>query len=311
MADLVRNDQALPDDKIKVKEWMASWMAERTDVRPSTRATWERVTAHITARLGRVRVVALRPVTVDAALADMPPGTARNARAVLAAALRDAMREGIVDRNVATLAKPLPAARHTQHVPTPEDVRALIAVKPAHRLGAMFTVALTTGLRLSELSGLRWADITGDSISVVRGLVWVNGTPAYQDPKTPSARRTVLLPAVAVSALAAHKVRQNVERVGNRRWQDNGLVFTNRDGEPVHPNSVRWVLDELCKAAGIVRFPMHSCRRFYATVVTSSSDLKTAAVSLGHRSESMTDVYARGTDEQRERARDILEEAIG
>jgi integrase len=59
------------------------------------------------------------------------------------------------------------------------------------------------------------------------------------EPKTEQSRRTLSLPPVLVSALKAHKRRQNEERqAAGPKWKDHGLVFPSTVGTPQEPGNL-------------------------------------------------------------------------
>lgn len=73
----------------------------------------------------------------------------------------------------------------------PEHVRTFLRRCGEHRLGALFEVAVLTGLR-REITGLRWSDINliGRKIVVRRSKVAVNGNGHEQSTKTRVGLRT-------------------------------------------------------------------------------------------------------------------------
>ena len=84
-----------------------------------------------------------------------------------------------------------------------------------------------TGLRRSELLGLKWTDVDLDAGTLsVQRLLDKDGT--FNPPKRNKSRRTVKLTAQAAEALKGHRTRQNEEglRIGSL-WEDQGLVFPN------------------------------------------------------------------------------------
>ena len=118
----------------------------------------------------------------------------------------------------------------------------------------------------------------------------------------------------AVEALRVHRLRQAEERLAaGSSWKNvSDLVFTNAEGEPLHPNTVRWVLAQGIAAAGVLPYPFQSFRRFAATVVAATGDMKAAQALLGHTSANLTaDVYASITDASMQRAADAMEAAMG
>jgi integrase len=59
------------------------------------------------------------------------------------------------------------------------------------------------------------------------------------EPKTEKSRRVIMLPKVAVSALAAHRIRQEEERrLRGSRWQESGMVFTTKRGTMLDPRNM-------------------------------------------------------------------------
>ena len=89
-----------------------------------------------------------------------------------------------------------------------------------HRLEALFTSGLAVGIRSGECSALRWPDVDMDAgkVTIRHTLQRVKrrgekkGHLELLPPKSKKSRRTVDLPAICVTALRAHKLRQEQER---------------------------------------------------------------------------------------------------
>lgn len=110
----------------------------------------------------------------------------------------------------------------------------------------LYQIALSTGLRIGELSGLTWDDIDFENktLSVTKTLLYQKDYKTgnygfrFQTPKSGSSRRIVPLIPDAVQVLKKHQKAQNVYRMANRKiWEPvadmNKLVFTTRHGTPV------------------------------------------------------------------------------
>src|ERR671939_1690082 len=103
-----------------------------------------------------------------------------------------------------------------------------------------YVLALTTGLRIGELLGLKWSDIDLDArpLGVSRQLQRREGGLIFTEPKAAS-RRTVDLPASTVEALKRHRKRQVEETLkAGGAYQDNDLVFAGLLGGPIGPEKV-------------------------------------------------------------------------
>lgn len=88
----------------------------------------------------------------------------------LSAALDDAVKQGLVTRNVARLVKRPDIADTEMQIWTREQSREFREHIREHRLYALFLLSLC-GLRRSEVMGLRWPRIEGNTLHVRRGRV--------------------------------------------------------------------------------------------------------------------------------------------
>jgi integrase len=108
--------------------------------------------------------------------------------------------------------------------------------------GALWRVALATGMRRSDLLGLQWRDVDlqRGTLSVQHarkrdeGNRWETGAP-----ETRKGRRQIVLPPSAVDALRAHRTGRLEQRLAlGAAYQDQGYVFAGDVGQPLHPNTL-------------------------------------------------------------------------
>lgn len=327
--------EGLPS-RITVSEYLSRWLdGERARVRASTwRGREGHVRGYIVPAVGGIKLSRLAPADVERMTTAMverglSPRTAASCRVTLRRALGDALRDGLVGRNVAALARP-------PRVPTrsieagrdylvPADVRRLIDATVGHTFGPLVALAATTGLRQGEALGLSWPDIdmAARTLTVRRALAraWVTRDGeraqgyALAEPKTPRSRRTLNLPAAAVAALERRRMAQEAERAAaGTMWQDvDGLVFTDVLGRPLHPSTVGHAFPVMLKAAGLPSIPFHGLRHSAATALLSAGvPLRTVADVLGHSTITITaDTYAAVVPELRRDAADAMDRALG
>lgn len=84
--------------------------------------------------------------------------TVAHVHAVLHRALADAVRDGLVDRNVASLVSPLQAERPEMTTWTVTELKQFHRSGEGYRLFAAFVVSATTGMRRGEMLGLQRVD---------------------------------------------------------------------------------------------------------------------------------------------------------
>ena len=153
---------------------------------------------------------------------------------------------------------------------TVAEARALIAATETDRLGTVYRLALTLGLRQGEVLGLSWEDVDLDTgtLRVRRALQRVDGALILRDPKTEKSRRTLRLPAPLVTALRAHRDRQGFERAAaGSDWQACGLVFTTRLGTPIDPRNLLRSWHRLLADSGLERRAFHTTRHTAASLL--------------------------------------------
>ena len=322
---------------ITTGEYLADWLKlERPRVRPATWRQREQVVrSTLTPAIGTIPLAKLMPADVErmttAIIASgRSPRTAASARVILRRALGDALRDGLVRRNVASLARPprvpsrdLMAGRDYLTLP---DLRRLIAAgsDPGDEdhapspVGPLVIVAATTGLRQGELLGLAWPDVdlVARTLTVRRSLARSYGPTGWDlaEPKSAGSRRTVNLPAAAVAAFEAQRTRQDAaHEVVGKAWQDvDNLVFTDDGGSPQRGYNVTRVFHAFLVSAGLPSVPFHALRHTAATAMLAAGvPLAVISRTLGHSTISITaDIYAAVVPELRREASDAMDRAL-
>ncbi len=288
--------------RLTLGEWLDRW--HTTYARPKVRqSTWESygtmIRAHIVPGLGTLRLKDLRPEHLQRFYLErleggakrrkggLSPRTVAYMHAVLHQALKQAVREGLLVRNVAEAVNPPRQPRHEIHPPTAQDMRKLFEAARGHRLSALFLLAWATGARRGELLALRWSDIDLDkpTVTITRNLIRTRAEGlVFTEPKTTLSRRTIPIPDVARRELRAHKARQNQERLlVGAAYKDAGLVFTVPDGGPVDPRNASRSFDALLTKAELPHYRFHDLRHAFAsTLLELGEHPKVVQTLLGH-----------------------------
>ncbi|MGO9457067.1 MAG: tyrosine-type recombinase/integrase [Acidimicrobiales bacterium] len=314
-----------PTRRETVAQLLSRWDSDvlSTQVKPLARENYRAVAErHIVPTLGRTQVSNLTVADVQHLLAAKLVGTlegsrplsvstVRRIRSVLAQALNECVVEGTLSRNVAALTKPPKSERAEGRTLTPDQARALLAAMDDHRLGALFALMLSTGLRRGEALGLRWADIdlSRGIVVVRRQLQRVSGELVTNDVKTSKSRRAVNVAPPVVKLLEAHKVAQAKDRLACRdAWQETEYVFTTQLGTPLDPRNIHRDFQTICIKAGVGKWHPHELRHSAASLMLSAGvPLQVVSDVLGHSSIRMTaDVYGHILQPQREDAASAL-----
>ena len=171
------------------------------------------------------------------------------------------------------------APRHLPEVLSPDEAVRLVSVEDSSPMGrrdrALFELAYSCGLRVSELTGL---DL--DSVDTRTGEVRVTG----KGSKT----RIVPVGAPALEALAAWlPARAELAKPAE------GALFVGKSGRRLAPREVQRRIKRWAAQAGLeVDVHPHMLRHSFAShVLQSSGDLRAVQEMLGHASIASTQVY--------------------
>jgi len=270
------------------------------------------VNKHIVPELGRIRLDKLTPQHVQALLEKkrqpykkktrtgktvekrgLGPQSIANIRTVLRSALGQALKWGMVPRNVATLIDPPRIPRPKTHAIDADGARKLLEVARGERFEAILVVAVTLGLRRGEILGLRWSDVDFESrvIRVNQALQRVGGKLQVTEVKTERSRRVVAVPDSVIRALKIRRAQQAQERlIAGLKWMDSDLTFTNPTGGPLEPITLHRDFKRLLSIAELstnTRF--HDLRHTAASLLLAEGvHLRMIMELLGHSSISLT-----------------------
>lgn len=279
---------------------------------------------HINPRLGNYKLSTLTVPMVrkfkDGLRDDgRSPTLVRAVMSSLSLLLGDALERGEVATNVVRSMKQARRKRRSKSqqkqkmkagvdFPTPDEIKRLIPHLP-DKYRSLLLTAIFTGLRASELRGLRWEDV-----DLPRAKLHVSQRAdrynKIDKPKSEAGERTLPLPPMVVNTLREWKLR--CPKGGHGRLE---FVFPTGAGEiEYHSNVLQRGLEPAQFAAGIVgdkgkpKYALHALRHFYASWCINRVEdgglglpLKIVQERMGHATLAMTadrygHLFPRGDD---------------
>jgi integrase len=255
---------------------------------------------HIKPALGALKLAKLSTPVVEAFRDELLKKCSRPLAGKVLTSLKgiigEAQRRGLVAQNVAQPVRVDVKKRDKRKldvgrdVPTKAEVNALIGAAQG-RWRPFFVTAIFTGMRASELRGLRWSDVDFDERVVhvrQRANLWGD----IGEPKSHAGQREIPMSQIVTNAL--------------REWRlacpkgELDLVFPNGGGNVEdHANIANRGWYPLQVAAGIVgpdgkpKYGLHALRHFFASwAIERDFSPKRLQALLGHSSITMTfDTY--------------------
>ena len=262
---------------ITVADFLDQWLGEvvKPNVRPWTFKGYEvHVRLHLKPTIGKVKLDKLTPLHVHQLLngkiaGGLSPKSVRYIRGTLRTALNQAVHWGLISRNAASLVASPRVEQYEIQPFTPDEARSFLAAIKGDRLEALYSVALTMGLRQGEALGLEWQDVDLELgyLRINKQLQRHDGTFQLVPTKTATSRRTLALPASIVQSLRDHRLRQADERRAGGPPHSWDLVFTTDRGRPIDGTVVSHHFHDLLESAGLRQRRFHDLRHSCATLL--------------------------------------------
>lgn len=182
------------------------------------------------------------------------------------------MRRGLVSRNVALVARSprLKAIKQTEGRSwTDEQLRQFLRAAAGHRFFPILWLATMTGMRRNEVLGLKWSDIDLKKrrLSVNRGLVAVGYELHQTRGKTKTSHRTIDLDGTTVAVLKGWRAFQTAEIAAVGIGHDDEWVFTDGDGDPIHPHALSQAFERIAHNAEVPLIRLYDLRHTHGSLL--------------------------------------------
>lgn len=309
-----------------VAQYLDEWLkAHKQVIRPRSYERYEAIIRlHLVPKLGKLPLQKLsgqhlQRLYTEKLESGLSSTTVSAIHNMLHTALDNAVKLGILARNVCETVSP-PRKVHKEMKPlSPEQARQLLEAAKGHPREALFVLALATGMRRGELLGLKWQDVDLEQgvLHVRRALTRMPTGLGYKEtePKTKKSRRSIVLASFAIVALLKHREKQEkMRRVAGDAWEEHDYVFCSPLGRHLNPgHDVLVQLKKLLEKTGLPDIRFHDLRHSTATLLLSKGvHPKVVQEILGHSEISMTlDIYSHVLPTMQKEAMSGLDDFFG
>lgn len=156
-------------------------------------------------------------------------------------------------------------------------------------------LALDSGCRRGELTGLEWSDIDfkNSSITITKTTQCTSKGIIQKDhPKNSSSIRKITISPSTLALLKDYKNEQDQlkELLGNE-WENSNKVLINNTGGLMHPDTPSKIFKKIQDKYGLKRLNFHGLRHTSASMLISTNNhMKVISKRLGHASQTTTDI---------------------
>jgi len=304
-----------------VENFLEEWIEiKKPSLRPNTALQYESLIRNdIIPNLGSIKLHQIKLQKINRfyrKLAEEDRGvrTIRLIHSVFHSALEHALRMGLINKNPSHGAI-LPRKKyHEMKIFNEDQVFSFLIATKQSRFWLLYKLAFVTGMRQSELLGLKWGDIDWKkrTIKVQRQAQQVNGQGiVFLPPKTRAGIRQIIVGNSILRELSDYKEGQDKIRINRREnWQENDLIFATGNGTPFSQSNLMRDFYKLLDGSNFPRIRFHDIRHTAASLMINRGiPIVVVSKILGHSKPSVTlNIYSHCVSELQQEAARVMEE---
>lgn len=291
------------DYNITLGEWLAIWLhgAQSTLAANTYQSYKYQLMHYVLPHIAKIKLIDLQPYIFRQLISDLLAQGYSNrsveyALSVVRIALRQAVNDGVLPKSPMQGVK-LPKKIRTQvQALSQKESQELLSVITNQKHYNLYWVDLHTGLRRSEILGLRIKDISikDSTLSVNQTVLTINNKPTISETtKNAASRRTISIDPQTLSIIRKQTAITYKERMKAKSYEDNGLLFCRADGHQYDPKYISHTANKYGKLIGI-HLSFHMLRHTHATLLVKAGvHFKIIQHRLGHSTFQQTmDTYS-------------------
>jgi integrase len=297
--DAIRDNLLIDNERLTVSEFIARYMdsVAAHNLRPKTVEAYSSlIRIHINPTIGSIRLSQLRPdhlqnLYSEKRKAGLSNRTVQFIHSIIHKVLDQALKWGLVLRNVADLVEKPTVKRKAPTIWTNEQVSIFLRAVKDHRFYPIYVLALAGGFREGEVLGIQFSDIDWDNgiINVTHAVQYLIGKGVVlTEPKTEKGKRPVPLPEYALRVLKEHCDSQN---------RNQGFIFVTGNITPFSPRNLVRHFKQVIEDTELPEIRFHDLRHYHASYLLSQGiNPKIVQERLGHSTILLTlDTYSHTT----------------
>ncbi|MGG4033506.1 site-specific integrase [Paenibacillus cisolokensis] len=287
------NNTYIKPSKMLFAEFLKEWLQSKSvKLRKITlQAYTQRVEHHIIPELGHHEIIKITTAMIEKFYIKLRTEKGLSERSildvhkVLKSSFEAAVKRKYVSFNPVKDAETPKVSQKEMRVWDLQETSAFLNAARDNRLYIAFLLALTTGMRQSEILGLTWKDIDLENGTLtVRQTLSHDGKELSAQTKTKTSTRNISLNNKTVAELKKHKRIVTKEKLAcGPLYKDLNLVVCTSNGTPVIPRNLLRSFYAIIKKAEVPKIRFHDLRHTVATLMLKEGiNPKIVKEILGH-----------------------------
>ncbi|WP_430603127.1 hypothetical protein IGJ02_000485 [Enterococcus sp. DIV0724b] len=292
-----------------VKEWLVFWLTVdvKNRVKPTTYSNYVRLAEkHIFSSIGQSLLTKIKSSDLQNFIYELQekglsPGSIRNVITLLRKAFCEAHKKGYVTGDLYKTLN-LPKLQTTEIAVLTIPQQRKLEKAALQEVGCSpIILSLYSGIRIGEISGLKWTDIDFES-----NVIHIRRTISRITNENSIYSKTKLVAGTPKSASSIRKIplAKNLKSYLLSKKASSTSTYVIGTGELTEPRAITYKFKKTIKTAGLPDFKFHVLRHTFATrCIEKGADIASVSKILGHQSIKMTlDTYTGSLFETRKKA---------
>lgn len=269
-----------------VKEWLES---KKDNIGIKTFVEYKRYCKHITASMGHLKIKDINAKILEDFYNELKnykgkreakngysDKTIKHHYTLITEIFNSAIKWGYLYNNPNKNVTPIKVHKKEIQCYSPEDVEKLISVLKNESLKyqAVILLALDSGCRRGEITGLTWKDIDlkKGTVNINKATQYVSGYGTFEkSTKSDTSNRIIYITPTTIDILKKYRKSQNEKRLLlGSQWKNSQRVFTTDLGEDMHPDRPYKILKHIIKKYNLKDITFHGLRHTSISLQISS-----------------------------------------
>ena len=316
----LQNNTYVKRNNFTMSELVEEWLNSKKDnIGIKTYVEYKRYCKHITECIGHIKIKDINVKILEdfynelknykgkrEAINGYSEKTIKHHYTIITEIFNSAIKWGYLYNNPNKSITPIKVHKKEIKCYSPEDVEKLIEVlqKEPIKYQAVILLALDSGCRRGEITGLNWNDIDFEkgTININKATQYVSGYGTFEkSTKSDTSNRIIYIAHTTIDILRKYKVAQYEQRLllGNK-WKGSERVFTTDIGEDMHPDRPYKILKHIIKKYDLKDITFHGLRHTSVSLqIASGIQMQIISKRAGHSNISIThNIYSHFFDSE-------------
>lgn len=305
----IKNNTFIKKNNITMAQLIEEWLnSKRSRIGIKTFVEYTRYCKHISDCIGHIKIKEINAKILEDFYNELrnykgkreaengfAESTIKHHYSIVSEIFNSAIKWGYLYNNPNNNVSPIKVHKKEIECYSPNDVEKLVEALQNEpiKYQAVIFLALDSGCRRGELTGLNWNDVDLGkcTININKATQYVAGYGTFEKAtKTDTSNRIIYIAPTTAKILKKYRIEQSEKRMllGNK-WEGSNRVFTTDTGRDMHPDRPYKILKQIIKKYDLKDITFHGLRHTSISLqISSGIQAQIISKRAGHSSVGIT-----------------------